>query len=354
MPAAAVLLSVSAKPGTATDVLLSGIRSGGRLQMVASDAPGGFEVREASGTWAWQTERMPDAPSLLALDIGGTSMRAALIRTGQITERLEARTPKPSTPDAVIAAALALAAPLAPQAAAIGVACAGAVASGRVTATATHTFPGWTDVPLAQQLTAGLQLPCAALNDARAAAWGEYAAGAGRGAGEFMFITVSTGVGAGLVLNGQLHLAANGLDAELGFVSVPAAWTPGTPVSGIGELGPLEFETSGTALGGQAQRLNLPDARALADAAEAGNTEADAIYSRSAALIAWKIADIAALLGVTRVALGGSVGLRNGYLARVRESLTLFPKRYQPQVIHAELGADAGLIGAGLWAGRER
>ena len=296
---------------------------------------------------------MPDAPTLLALDIGGTSMRAALTQAGQITKRLEAHTPKPSTPEAVIAAALALAAPLALQAVALGVACAGAVAGGRVTATAVHTFPGWTDVPLAEALSAGLGLPCAALNDARAAAWGEYAAGAGRGTREFMFITVSTGVGAGLVLNGQLHLAGNGLDAELGFVSVPAAWTPGTGVPLLGELGPLEFETSGTALGLQAQRLGLPDARTLADRAEAGNAQADAVYRRSAALIAWKIADIAALLGVTRVALGGSVGLRNGYLARVRESLSLFPGRYQPQVIHAELGADAGLIGAGLWAGRE-
>ena len=295
---------------------------------------------------------MPDAPPLLALDIGGTSMRAALVQAGRITERLEARTPKPSTPQAVIAAALELAAPLASQAAALGVACAGAVAGGRVTATAVHTFPGWTDVPLAEELSAGVGLPCTALNDARAAAWGEYAAGAGRGASEFMFITVSTGVGAGLILDGKLHLAANGLDAELGFVSVPATWTPGTDVPPLGELGPLEFETSGTALGAQAKRLGLPDARALADAAEAGNAEADAIYSRSAALIAWKIADIAALLGVTRVALGGSVGLRAGYLARVRSNLSLFPERYQPEVIHAELGADAGLIGAGLWAGR--
>ncbi|MFK7603957.1 ROK family protein [Deinococcus sp. SM5_A1] len=296
---------------------------------------------------------MSTPTSLLALDIGGTSMRAALMQAGQITRRAEVRTPKPSTPDAVIAAALELAAPLAPDAAAVGVACAGAVAAGRVTATAVHTFPGWTDIPLEGQIGAVLNLPCAALNDARAAAWGEYAAGAGRGTGEFMFITVSTGVGAGLVLGGRLHLAGNGLDAELGFVSVPAVWKRGAEVSPLGELGPLEFETSGTALGAQALALGLTDARALADAAESGDTQADLIYRRSAALIAWKIADIAALLGVTRVALGGSVGLRAGYLDRVRGSLGQFPPRYQPEVVHAELGADAGLIGAGLWAGRD-
>ena len=164
-------------------------------------------------------------------------MRAALLHEGRLIRRVEARTPKPSTPEAVIAAALALAAPLAPAAAAVGVACAGAVASGRVTATAVHTFPGWTDIALAERLSVGLSLPCSALNDARAAAWGEYAAGAGRGASEFMFVTVSTGVGAGLVLNRQLHLAANGLDAELGFVSVPAQWTAGQAVPPLGDWG---------------------------------------------------------------------------------------------------------------------
>ncbi|GAA5512124.1 N-acetylmannosamine kinase [Deinococcus carri] len=291
---------------------------------------------------------------LLALDIGGTSMRAALVEGGRVTQRRETRTPKPATPEAVMAAALDLAAPLTSEAVAVGVACAGAVARGRVTATATHTFPGWTDIPLAERLAQGLGLPCSVLNDARAAAWGEFRAGAGRGASEFMFITVSTGVGAGLVLGERLHLAANGLDAELGFVSVPAVWQEGEEVPPLGRLGPLEFETSGTALGGQARALGHEDARALCDAAEAGNGAAEAEYTRSAALIAWKIADVAALLGITRVALGGSVGLRPGYLSRVRSSLACFPQRYQPAVVHAELGVDAGLIGAALWAGEAR
>ncbi|GBF04880.1 N-acetylmannosamine kinase sugar kinases [Deinococcus aerius] len=121
----------------------------------------------------------------------------------------------------------------------------------------------------------------------------------------------------------------------------------------MGLLSSLEFETSGTALNEQARKLGYEGARTLCDAAEDGEAVASAAYTHSAAHIAWKIADVAALLGVTRVALGGSVGLRPGYLARVRESLAHFPERYRPEVIHAELGADAGLIGAALWAGRE-
>ncbi|WP_221089812.1 ROK family protein [Deinococcus aquaedulcis] len=289
------------------------------------------------------------APPLLALDLGGTQLRAALVTGGQVHERRQVPTPRPATPEAVLAAALELAAPLAPQVRAVGVACAGAVVAGRVTPTAPATYPGWTDVPLAEQLERALGRPCTVLNDARAAAWGEWVLGAGQGTGEFMFVTVSTGVGAGLVLGGRLHLAGNGLDAELGVVSVPAAWGPGVPTL-LGPLGPLEAESSGAALDAQARHLGLADARALCAAAEAGDPAAAARYRRSAALLAWKCADAAALLGVTRVALGGSVGLRPGYLAEVRGALGAFPARYQPEVVHAALGADAGLIGAAHWA----
>lgn len=120
----------------------------------------------------------PDSPRL-ALDIGGTSLRAALLEGGQIIRQPGGRPPKPSTLGAVIGAVLNLAAPFAAAAVAVGVACAGAVAAGRVTATAVRTFPGWTDVPLTDQIEARLNLPCTTLNDARAA-WGESFMGAGQ------------------------------------------------------------------------------------------------------------------------------------------------------------------------------
>ena len=60
--------------------------------------------------------------------------------------------------------------------------------------------------------------------------------------------------------------------------------------------------------------------------------------------------DAAALLGVTRIALGGSVGLRRGYLDRVQGALEAFPEAVRPEVVHAVLGKDAGLLGAAAWA----
>lgn len=283
----------------------------------------------------------PAALPFLALDIGGTSIRAALVQGGEVGQRQQVATPQPAGPDAVIAAAVALARPLTRQPlAGVGVACAGAIRGGVVQSTAEHIFPGWAGTPLAKRLERELAQPVAVLNDARAAAWGEAQAGAGRGVPDFAFVTVSTGIGAGLVLGGRLHLAGNGLDAELGSTLVQTQ---------AGEPRSLEAEAAGRALDEQARRLGWADARALCDAAEAGDPLAQAAYRRSAALLAWKLVDLATLLGVTHVALGGSVGLRPGYRERVRRALADLPARARPEVMPAELGADAGLVGAALW-----
>ncbi len=290
---------------------------------------------------------------ILALDIGGTSLRAALVLNGKVLERRQASTPQPATPARVLAAITALSSPLVEWATAVGVACAGAVTQGTVNATADHTFPEWQDVPLASQLVAVFNRPTVVLNDARAAAWGESNVGAGHGLSEFMFVTISTGVGAGLILGHRLHLAQNGLDAELGFTFLPALEGQGFNCPPLGHLEALEHQASGTALGRAARRLGLADARALADAAEADDVQAQAAYGRAAAQIAWKAADVAALLGISRVALGGSIGLRRSFQHLVNASLTHFPTQFQPEIVPAALGADAGLIGAAIWATRD-
>jgi len=276
--------------------------------------------------------------NVIALDIGGTHSRAALCDGGHITWRASAPTPAQQGPHAMLDTITVLLEPLRTVNAPIGVAIAGQVVDGCVTAHNAGLLRGWQAYPLAAALAARVQRPVHVLNDARAAAWGEFMHGAGRGCDEFLFVTVSTGVGAGLVLNRRLHLARNGMDAEIGETRAAGGCT-------------LEDIASGTALGRQARELGHADARALFDAADAGDALAEAQLRRGIRELALKLADLAVLLGIQRTAIGGGVGLRPGYLERVQEELQRLPPLYQHETMRAERGADAGLYGVAAWAG---
>ncbi|WP_198415042.1 ROK family protein [Piscinibacter terrae] len=279
----------------------------------------------------------PGGREVIALDVGGTRSRAALVRGGEIVWRADASTPAQAGPQAMTDAMAALIHPLAGQPACIGVAIAGQVVNGCVTAHNAGLLRSWTDFPLTRALSERTGRQVRVLNDARAAAWAEHLRGAGRGCSEFLFVTVSTGVGAGLVLDGRLHLAANGMDAELGEALAADGQT-------------LEAIASGTAMGEQAVRLGHRDARALFDAADAGDAGAERVVRDGIRALALKLADLSVMLGIQRTAVGGGVGLRPGYVERLREELHRLPRLYQHEIIRAELGADAGLHGAAALA----
>lgn len=272
---------------------------------------------------------------VIALDVGGTHSRAALIEDGRILKRHQRPTPAHDGPVAVVAALNELLAPWHHERSLpIGVAIAGFVVDGCVTAHA--GLPGWNAYPLAARLSELHRRPVQVVNDARAAAWGEYRHGAGQGCHEFCFVTVSTGVGAGLVLGGRLHLARNGLDAELGETLA----TDGRP---------MEEHASGTALNRVAQALGLAHAGALCDAADAGHPRAEAALRHAAGVLAAKLADLSVLLGVSRTAIGGGLGLRASYLARLRAAMESMPPLCRHELVPAALGADAGLHGVAAW-----
>ena len=274
----------------------------------------------------------------IALDVGGTHSRAALFEHGQIVWRASAATPARQGPQAMLATMVELLVPLHSVQAPIGVAIAGQVADGCVTAHNPDILSGWQAYPLAQALSERMARPVRIVNDARAAAWGEYCFGAGRGCDEFLFLTVSTGVGAGLVLNRRLHLARNGLDAEIGETLTADGRT-------------LEAHASGSALGELARRHGWADARALCDAADAGDAIAEAHLRAGIREVANKLADLTVMLGIQRTVVGGGVGLRPGYVERLREELQRLPALYRHEMMRAELGADAGLHGAAALAG---
>lgn len=278
---------------------------------------------------------------VIALDIGGTQSRAALIDAGRIAWRASVATPAQAGPDAMVAAMRELLRPLGEPGLPLGVAIAGQVVDGCVTAHNDSLLRGWRAYPLQRALEQQLARPVRVVNDARAAAWGEFLLGAGRGCDEFLFVTVSTGVGAGLVLDRRLHLARNGMDAELGETLLADGRS-------------LESLASGSALGRAAAALGHADARALCDAADAGDAAADAALDEGVQALAAKLADLAVMLGLQRTAIGGGVGLRPGYLGRLQAALARRPALHRHPLVRADLGGDAGLHGAAALAADAR
>jgi N-acylmannosamine kinase len=274
---------------------------------------------------------------VIALDIGGTHTRAALFDGPNIVWRAAAPTPGQGGPEAMLARMLSLLAPVRGEDARCGVAIAGQVVDGCVTAHNASILRGWQAFPLQQAMAQSLQRRVRVVNDARAAAWAEYLHGTGRGCGEFLFLTVSTGIGAGLVLDGRLHLARNGLDAELGDTLLADGCT-------------LESLAGGAGLAAWARQHGHIDGKALCDAADAGDAGAEAHLRRGIRELACKLADLTVMLGIQRSAIGGGLGLRAGYLERLREELHRLPALYHHEMMRAELGSEAGLHGAAALA----
>jgi N-acylmannosamine kinase len=272
---------------------------------------------------------------ITALDIGGTKISGALVDGAKILERHEVRTPEIATPEAVSRAAINLLEPLKTRVKKLGVAATGRVANGRVTALNSKTLVGWNDFDLRARLEDALKLETVVLNDADAAAWGEAAFGAGIGVRDFLFVTISTGIGGGLILNSRLHTTPFGLQADLGF----------TLMNGV----PLEFVASGAALDSYAVSRGWTDARDVILQAEK-DSDANAKLEETVGLIATKLADLRVILGITRVVIGGGLGLAPGYLERIRHNLQKLGALYQLELVPAALGVDAGLIGAADWA----
>ncbi len=274
---------------------------------------------------------------ILALDIGGTKLAAALWDGSRLLDREEMATPQDRSPEGILRACLELLRPKLARASRLGVAATGVVAEGRVTALNSETLHGWNGFDVQAWFEERTGLKTRVLNDADAAAWGEFLCGAGRDTRDFAFVTVSTGIGGGLVLNRQLLTTPHGLHAEFGFTLTDAD-------------SPLEFAASGVALDKAARERGWTDAREVVARAMQGDSEASALLDSSAQRVARLLGNLRVLLGLDRVAVGGGVGLAESYLGRVRAHLERLGSPWAGlEVVRAQLGVDAGLTGAALW-----
>lgn len=281
----------------------------------------------------------------LSIDIGGTKLAAALIDDAMhIRERRELPTPASKTPYELHKALQVLVKPLMSSARWVAIASTGIIREGTLVSINPHNLGGLLHFPLVKTLESITGLPAMAVNDAQAAAWAEYHA-PGIEAQDMVFITVSTGVGGGVVLKGELQTGAGGLAGHLGHTLAD----PQGPVCGCGRKGCVEAIASGRGIAARASgELAGQDAKAIFVHAQRGHPQARELVAHSAQTLARLIADVKAVTDCQTVVVGGSVGLAEGYLSQVAEFLAQEPPVYHVNLHPAFYRHDAGLLGAAL------
>jgi N-acylmannosamine kinase len=288
---------------------------------------------------------------ILALDIGGTKLSAAWIENQRCIARKQVAMRHDE--DGFLAALREVTQADYPVEK-VAVATTGYLRDGRVWSVNLNTIPFWKGFPLGQVLQQQFNCPIIMLNDAQAAAWGEFLPRQAQRA-NLLFITLSTGVGGGLICDGKLRIGSQGLAGHIGHATVnirPLDPQPGR--CGCGREGCLEHVASGTALARQATALlGRPlDSRQLFALANE-NSQAAAILDNAAGAVAQAIADTLMVVDIEEVVMGGSVGLADGMLERVRQALHAFPALFHLPVTPALGGGDAGLLGVADWAQRQ-
>lgn len=275
-----------------------------------------------------------------AVDLGGTKIAAARIEDGAVVARLQQATDPGAGWEEQLETVAAMLGRLGHRHGdLLGVAVAGRIDSaGNWHAINTGTLRSIAAAPLRAASRERFGPRAVAINDAAAAALAEARLGSGRDAYNFAYLTVSTGIGGGLVLAGRLLDSTTGLGGHVGF----AGSRLGSARCGSGRIGTVESVAGGRAI---AEAAGFPDARAVFD-----HGSFEPIIDRSATAVAGLIGDLTAILGLDRVALGGSIGLAAGYLTRVRDRLSAEPPLFRPELVPALLGHDSGLIGALLLA----
>ena len=284
-----------------------------------------------------------------AVDLGGTKTSAARIEAGKIVQQVQNSTDGAADPNSQIAHMSELLKQLGYQSGdQLGVAVTGRVdQDGNWYAVNTSTLTKIVAVPLLQKLKTTIG-SAAVINDAAAATLAEHRLGSGAGHENFAYITVSTGIGGGLILNGRLHQSPNGLAGHIGFTSALG----GNNICGSGRFGTVESLAGGRAIAQAASNAGFADmdAKTVFEHANAGAQWADSIIDTSARSVAELAADLVATLGVTKIALGGSIGLADGYLDRITSHLVSLPVLFHADIVRAELGAHGPLLGALLIA----
>lgn len=353
------------------------------------------------------TTHSHEEPLVIGVDLGGTQVRAAVLRGADIRGRAATLTGSDPTPERVlpriyttIQEALEQAGAALDEIAGIGVSAPGPLDNRTGIVHAPPNLPAWDGTPLRDILQAQYHRPVFVENDANAAALGEFRFGAGQGSRDMVYLTVSTGIGGGIIVDGRILEGVNGTAGELGHMTID--WQ-GERCS-CGNIGCLEALASGTAIArranaaianGQGAELlafaramlehpaTIPDKKALPDldlstqplnsgslappqgaseelkmtahtvarAAEAGIPLAREIITRAAEALGVGLVNILHIFSPEVVILGGGVMQMGAMLTepalKVVQERAMRANREKARIVQARLGGNAGLIGAG-------
>lgn len=311
-------------------------------------------------------------PVYVGIDVGGTNLRSASFIGQSATPARKRKVPtrQPATHDTILdELAHAVEAVLPPgvsHPAAVGVAIPGPVNPRTGVIVIATNLKGWENLPLGARLSERLGCPIVVGNDANLAAVGEWKFGAAAGYHDVLYLTVSTGIGGGIIAADRLLLGVNGLAGEVGHIQVE----PDGQVCNCGQVGCLETVAAGPAIARNAvarlQAGECPDSALRAfnygdvsrlttlqigQAAAAGDSFAREQIGASGTRIGRAVASMAALFNPAVVVIGGGVSFTGELFMRpLREAVAAsgLPETYwrDMPIVHAALGDDAGLIGA--------
>ena len=303
----------------------------------------------------------------IGIDVGGTKVLGGVVTdSGEILTTLRKETPAQGG-RALIECIASVARELMADnnVAAVGISAAGFISSDRRTVLATPNISNWNGIDINEHLADLLGVPIVVENDANAAIWGEFKFGAGKGLKNLIALTLGTGVGGGIIANGQLYRGAFGIGAELGHIRL----IPNGQQCGCGARGCLEQYASGTALLRIAREVvasNPKDSQALLSlgdgtldglkgehlttAALDEDVLAISIFNTLGDYLGAGIASLCAVLDPSHVIIGGGV-IEAGelILKPTRDSMIanmpFSGKHPLPEIVAAQLGNNAGLIG---------
>ncbi len=309
----------------------------------------------------------------IGVDLGGTNIAAGLCdETGRILRARSVPTGAGRPREQILADMAALCRRLAEDhgiawadVAAVGVASPGFIDAARGVVLLAGNLH-WADAPVAQELASLLEKPVFLDNDANIAALGEVAAGSMAGCRHGILLTLGTGVGGGVIIDGRIFSGAHGCGGELGHIII--AWRG--ELCACGNRGCLEQYASATALIREGRRaaqanpssailrsagsLEAITAKTVIDCAKAGDEDAVRIFDDFIDALAMGIVSLVNVFEPEAVAIGGGVSAAGDFLlqalrARLDERMVT-PQGYRPRLALATLGNDAGIVGAAMLA----